>query len=215
MLPSPSLEQDSLIPRNRDLVQTIKRPSGLWDSWSGEEKGKIRNFASEAPSGGFHVFKMPLHKHQRCKSGTFYRKQTDPMWVEADIISPEINFSKCLKNSHLKSPMLIFWSYHYKVPQSGCLNQYRIFILNSEIQEFKTMVTSFLFLLLWYNILRQGLAFFAAQAICRACSPECFSLWGAEPGVTLSGSLTWYLVMLFVQVDNSLTSVFKWLNCTE
>ena len=106
MLPSPSLEQDSLIPRNRDLVQTNKRPSGLWDSWSGEEKGKIRNFASEAPSGGFHVFKMPLHKHQRCKSGTFYRKQTDPMWVEADIISPEINFSKCLKNSHLKSPML-------------------------------------------------------------------------------------------------------------
>ena len=116
MLPSPSLEQDSLIPRNRDLVQTSKRPSGLWDSWSGEEKGKIRNFASEAPSGGFHVFKMPLHKHQRCKSGTFYRNQTDPMWVEADIISPEINFSKCLKNSHLKSPMLIFWSYCYKVP---------------------------------------------------------------------------------------------------
>ena len=31
----------------------------------------------------------------------------------------------------------------------------------------------------------------------------------------LLGSLTWYLVMLFEQVDNSLISVFKRLNCPE
>lgn len=89
------------------------------------------------------MFKKPLHKQQRCKSGAFYRKHTDPLSVEADIIFPEINISKCLKNSHLKSPTLIFWSYHNQVPQSGCLNQYSIFILNSEIEKLKLWFLNF------------------------------------------------------------------------
>lgn len=110
--------------------------------WAG--KGSITKFVPEPSSGGVHLFKKikkSLHNQQRHKSGEFYTKQTDALSVEAATTFPQINITKCLKNSHLKRLTLIYWSYHNQVPQSGYLNQYSIFILNSEIQEFKSTVT--------------------------------------------------------------------------